>query len=68
MEAGYIYEKAKQQCEECKKWEYTKLSCDAKNTAALVQDCHLHGDLNLDKKCFTKQIEQGENNTPSSLK
>jgi len=44
----------------CQKWNYEKLSCQAKNTAAAAEDCHQFGEKNLDKKCFAKEVKQDQ--------
>ena len=61
LEGGYFHTENDQECARCKKWEYEKLSCEKQNQAANNEDCHLHGDNKLDKKCFKKKITSGAN-------
>jgi len=47
-------------CAKCKKWQYTKKSCNAKNAATALEDCHQHGAKAYDKKCMKKEIVKDE--------
>jgi len=50
------------ECKPCKKWIFEKKNCTKMNEQARMEDCHMAGTDELDKKCFTKTI------TPDSCK
>jgi len=53
---------ADMKCKPCKKWIFEKKNCTKMNEKARMEDCHMAGTDELDKKCFTKTI------TPDSCK
>ena len=56
---GYYFSNSSQTCVACSYWTREKKSCDAENAAAKAKTCHLHGENNLDKVCYSRQETQG---------
>jgi len=53
---GHFYDYDTNACQKCQKWSFKEKSCETKNAFASLYDCHQHGQHQMDKKCFEKEI------------
>ena len=59
-DGGHYFSEVTGACKACSKWNRDKKSCAPEDAAAARLNCHRYGEHAMDKACFTKLEDKGQ--------